>query len=111
MKYFCTENERKESKSTCYFEFQKGRHKGKHWLEDSLCIHNDLLSDEIYQIFVNVIPQFDPFGITEVSPEQWQQMKCNAEAVGGEVLIAIMELDEWVEKCFEKEKVFTICGI
>ena len=25
MKYFVTETERKKSKSTCYFEFQKGR--------------------------------------------------------------------------------------
>lgn len=111
MKYFCTENERKASKSTCYFEFQKGRHKGNHWLEDSFCIHDDLLNDEIYQIFVNAIPQFEPFGITEVSPEQWQQVKTNAEAVGGEALVAVMELDEWVVKCFEKEAVFTICGI
>ena len=111
MKYFCTETERKASKSTCYFEFQKGRHKGKHWLEDSLCIHDDFLNDDIYQIFVTVIPQFDPFGITEVSSGQWKQVKSKAEAVGGEVLVAVMELDEWVVKCFEKEAVFTICGI
>lgn len=60
---------------------------------------------------MTVIPQFDPFGITEVSSEQWQQVKSKAEAVGGEVLVAVMELDEWVVKCFEKEAVFTICGI
>ena len=111
MKYFVTETERKKSKSTCYFEFQKGKYKGKHWLEDSICIHDDLLNDEIYQVFVAAISQFNPFGITEVTKEQWQQVKSNAETVGGEVLIAVMELDAWVENCFEKEEIFTICGI
>ena len=111
MKYFCTETERKASKSTCYFEFQKGRHKGKHWLEDSISIHDDLLRDEIYQVFVAAIPQFDPFGITEVTKEQWQQVKSRAEAAGGEALVAIIEIEDWVVKCFEEEKVFTICGI
>lgn len=111
MKYFVTEIERKASKSTCYFEFQKGSHEGKHWLEDSICIHDDLLKDEIYQVFVAAIPQFDPFGITEVTKEHWQQVKSNAEAVGGEVLVAVMELDEWVVNCFEQEEMFTICGI
>ena len=111
MKYFCTETERKASKSTCYFEFQKGRHTGKHWLEDSLCIHDDLLNDAFYQVLVSAIPKLDPFGVTEVSPEQWQQVKSKAETVGGEVLVAVMELNEWVEKCFENEAIFTICGI
>ena len=111
MKYFCTETERKASKSTCYFEFQKGRHKGKHWLKDSISIHDDLLSDEIYQVFVVAISQFDPFGITEVTKEQWQQVKSRAELVGGEALVAITEMEDWVVECFEEEEVFTICGI
>ena len=111
MQYFCTETERKASKSTCYFEFQKGHHRGKHWLEDSISIHDDLLSDEIYQVFVDTIPQFDPFGFTEVTKEQWQQVKSRAEAVGGEALVAVMEIEDWIVKCFEKEAVFTICGI
>ena len=111
MKYFCTETERKASKSTCYFEFQKGRHKGKHWLKDSISIHDDLLSDEIYQVFVVAISQFDTFGITEVTKEQWQQVKSRAEAVGGEAIAAITEMEDWVVECFEEEEVFTICGI
>ena len=111
MKYFCTETERKASKSTCYFEFQKGHHKGKHWLEDSISIHDDLLSDEIYQVFVAAIPQFDPFGVTEVTKEQWQQVKSRAETVGGEAIAAITEIEDWVVECFEEEEVFTICGI
>lgn len=111
MKYFCTETERKASKSTCYFEFQKGCHKGKHWLEDSINIHDDLLRDEIYQVFLAVISQFDPFGITEVTKDQWLQVKSRAEAVGGEALDAVMEIEDWVVKCFKEEEVFTICGI
>lgn len=112
MKYFCTEMERKASKSTCYFEFQKGRYANKYWLEDSICLHDDVLEKlGLYQILISAIPHFDHWGITEVSQEQWRQVKNNAEAVGGEVLVAVMELDEWVVKCFEEEAVFTICGI
>ena len=36
MKYFINENQRKESHSTCYFEFQRGKYKNKCWKEDSL---------------------------------------------------------------------------
>lgn len=38
MKYFITEEKRK---GTCYFEFQKGKFKGKFWLQDSLYLHGD----------------------------------------------------------------------
>ena len=62
-------------------------------------------------MFVAAIPQFDPFGITEVTKEQWQQVKSRAESVGGEALVAIIEIEDWVVKCFEEEEVFTICGI
>ena len=112
MKYFCAETERKKSKSSCYLEFQKGRYANKCWLEDSICLHDDIFEKlGLYQVLISAIPQFDHWGITEVSPEQWQLVKSNAEMIGGEVLIAVIELDEWVVKCFEKEEVFTICGI
>ncbi len=112
MKYFCTEIERKKSKSSCYLEFQKGRYANKHWLEDSICLHDDIFEElGLYQVLNSANLKFDHWGITEVSPEQWQQVKIKAEALGGEVLVAVMELDEWVVKCFEKEEVFTICGI
>ena len=62
-------------------------------------------------MFVAAIPQFDPFGNTEVTKEQWQQVKSRAEAAGGEALVAIIEIEDWVVKCFEEEEVFTICGI
>ena len=45
MNYFCTESERKASHSTCYLEFQKGKYKGKHWLEDSIFLHDDIFKE------------------------------------------------------------------
>lgn len=62
-------------------------------------------------MFVAAIPQFDPFGITEVTKEQWKQVKSRAESVGGEALVAVTEMEDWVVECFEEEEVFTICGI
>lgn len=88
MKYFCTETEQKKSKSSCYLEFQKGRYANKCWLEDSICLHDDIFEELcLYQVLCSAIPQFDHWGITEVSLEQWQQVKNKAEAVGGEVLV------------------------
>lgn len=112
MKYFLTAEERKNSGSACYFEFQIGRHKDIHWLESSIYLYDEVFGElGLYPVFSTAIPRFDYWGITVVYPEHWQQVKSNAQAVGGNVLVAVMELGEWVEKCFENEEVFTICGI
>ena len=112
MNYFCTEQERKESHSTCYLEFQKGEYRGKHWLEDSISLHDDIFYElHLYSLFIRAIPNFDHYGITEVTEYEWETLKKLALEQGEEVQSLIEELSIWVSDCFEIEKIFTICGI
>ena len=112
MNYFCTEQERKESHSTCYLEFQKGEYKGKHWLKDSISLHDDIFYElHLYSLFIKAIPNFDHYGITEVTEYEWEILKKLALEQGEEVQSLIEELSIWVSDCFEVEKIFTICGI
>ena len=60
MNYFLNEEERKASGSTCYFEFQKGKHRNKFWLEDSICIHADLFDELLlFRLFSESLGDFD----------------------------------------------------
>ena len=112
MKYFCTEEQRKASGSTGYFEFQKGRYKNKCWLSDSLNLRDetfDKLGLEL--LFIQAVPKFDYMGFTKVKKPQWKKIKQMAHAAGGEVEDAIAELTPWAEECFMEETMFTVCGM
>lgn len=72
MNYFVTNDERI---GTCYHEFFKGKWDGEtFWKEDSLCLDDDLLCEcrAFGNAILSVIPSYSPFGITEISPEQWE---------------------------------------
>ena len=66
MRYFIPASERQGS---CYFEFQPGLWRGRCWLPGSI-----LLADErwealrLTELFGGVLPEFDYFGVTPVSP-------------------------------------------
>ena len=112
MNYFCTEQERKISHSTCYLEFQRGRYKGECWLSDSISLSDDIFDRlELYKLFRKAIPEFDHYGITEVNENQWKIFEKIALEQGEEVQKVVEELSIWVSDCFEEEKIFTICGI
>lgn len=112
MNYFCTEKERKASHSTCYLEFQKGKYRGNHWLEDSISLHDDIFHElHLYRLFVRAMPEFDHYGITEVTEYEWETLKKLALEQEDNVRELIEELSVWVSECLEIEKVFTICGI
>lgn len=112
MKYFCTENERKASHSSCYLEFQRGEYSGKHWLADSISLHDDVFQEfHLYSLFRKVIPEFDHYGITQVSQTEWKKLYQLAMEQGGEVQRIMVELDTLVSNWFQIEDVFTICGI
>ena len=112
MKYFCTEQERKASHSSCYLEFQRGEYSGKHWLAESISLHDDIFHDlHLYSLFKRAIPEFDHYGVTQVSQTQWEMLSQLAFEQGGEVSSLIQELAVWVLDCFQIETVFTICGV
>lgn len=112
MTYFITEIERQERKSTCYFEFQKGRFKNKFWETDSLCLHGTLFDRHLpYELICKALPHFAYYGVTEVTFTQYLQLKESALAAGGETAAVIRELDTWASECYQSEKVFTILGL
>lgn len=112
MGYFCAERERKASHSSCYLEFQKGEYRGNHWLEDSISLHDDIFYElHLYPLFRKAIPEFDYYGITQVSFIQWEILYELAVEQGGEVQKLIEELEVWLSSWFHKEEIFTICGI
>ena len=112
MNYFLNEEERKASGSTYYFEFQKGKHRNKFWLEDSICIHADLFDELLlFRLFSESLGDFDYYGPSNViEKEQWYKIVEKSKENERWKLV-IEELRPWVEECFAKHKYFTICGI
>ena len=108
----CSASRRKKLGGTCYFEFQRGQYRGKHWLECSVFLHADLFDSlNLYEVFSQALPKFDYYGVTEVTPDQYINLKTLALHRGSQAAALIRELDPWVEDCFLTETRFTICGI
>ena len=111
MKYFVNEMERNASGSTCYFEFQKGRYHGKCWQKDSISIHMDIFDEtHLHDLFSSVV-NFDYFGLTEITIDEWNTLVDKAHSIGGKIEEIISEIIPWAEDNYKKESVFTICGI
>ncbi len=111
MTYFSSEQERKESRSTCYFEFQKGKFKNKFWLNKSLYLHGDVFDTfKLSNLFSSAIENFSYYAITEVSKEQWISLVKKSQE-NEQWKNIIEELMPWVEECFIVHECFTICGI
>lgn len=109
MKYCCTELERK---GTCYHEFQKGRFNDSFWEKDSLLIHDDIFYNlDLSDLFYSVVPSYDESGETEITLSQWNEICFRASEIGGEIKVAIKEVDSWAKTIFENYDVFTIIGV
>ncbi|MBQ3599941.1 MAG: hypothetical protein II992_01905 [Lachnospiraceae bacterium] len=110
MKFFCTELERK---GTCYHEFQKGKWDGKtFWKTDSLLLHDDIMCEvKLHKLFREVDSEYDDYGETEIDKEKWYKIFHIANAIGGDVKIAIDEANIWAEEVFKTEEMFTILGL
>ena len=110
--YLYNAAQRKARGGTCYFEFQRGRFRGKHWLDRSVYLDAELFDHlHLFSLFQEALPHFNYYYVTEVSPAQYEKLKSLALARGGESSALIQELDHWVQDCFLTENVFTICGI
>lgn len=112
LKYFVSEEERKASHSTCYFEFQQGYYHDKCWLPDSLSI-SDTLWDRfnLSELFGHVIGEFDYYGITVVTKAQWNDIVKISQDTHSSWHKIITEAIPWADRCFKGHKVFTILGI
>ncbi len=101
-------------KHGCYFEFQKGDYftEEKHWLESSLFIDDDIVNAlNLGALFGEAIPNFNYYGPTKVTKEQWLAVKKMSENMTLQIKDAINEIDEWVQNCFLTDNCFSICGI
>lgn len=110
MKYFVLAPQRNGS---CYYEFYKGKWDNKtFWKEDSICIHDDVVfQHEIDKLIMEVAPNYNPFGETEIRKEQWQKLVVLSKDIGGEVEEIIAEADEWAQLVFTQHSCFTILGL
>ena len=109
-KYFIRPNDKNGSS---YYEFYKGKWDEKtFWKEDSICINdNDFYDSEFDNIIIKFSPEYNPFGETEITKSQWNQIKSEAILCGGKASEIAIEADEWVIDTFSKHEVFTILGL
>ena len=106
MKYFITEEQRKEQGGTCYFEFQRGQKNPEYefvcWKKDSLLMHMDIADDiGLYKLF----DDFSYYGTTIVDRMKWNKFKCIADKT------LLEELNEWAEENFTEYDYFVILGL
>lgn len=111
MKYFITNRERK---GTCYYEFYKGKWDGKtFWKENSLFLHDDVLHENkgFAEALMSVIPNFAPYGKTEISSEDWKNIGKLIFKKDSNCQELYKEANSWVEDVFKTCDCFTILGI
>lgn len=110
MNYFCTVS---NHVGTCYHEFYKGKWDHKtFWKSDSILLHDDTLEElGLYKAFAAVLPDYDPYGETQVNQSQWESILDYASQLDTEAKTALTEAAAWVKDVFENEEVFTILGI
>ncbi|MBP3655373.1 MAG: hypothetical protein J6K32_01605 [Clostridia bacterium] len=115
MKYFVTEHERKESGSTCYYEFHKGdwdENTMDFWREDSISLHDDVMYESGFDsLIMDHVPEYAPFGTTRISAASWAKIVQAARRTGGEIAELVLEADAWALGVFEEHEVFTILGL
>ncbi len=109
MKYCCT---CRDKKGTCYFEFMAGKFKNEHWNDNSIFIHADIFDElKLINVFLEIVPHFEYYYITEVSFDEWSRIVLLANQKGGAVAEAVNELDLWAAEIKKTENCITICGI
>ena len=98
---------------SCYHEFSKGKWDGKtFWREDSICIDDDdLLEGDFVEILIKHVPNYDPYGETEINKFQWEQIKADCTLSGGKSSAIVKEAEKWMVDTFDKYEVFTIIGL
>lgn len=111
-KYFIPSADRQGS---CYYEFYVGtwdKKRRQFWHKDSICItDHDWTATGFEALVADVVEEYDRYGYTVVTHEQWSVILQRAEASGGELWLAVSEAANWAKINFCRHKVFTILGI
>ena len=111
MAYFVTLAQRK---GTCYHEFFRGKwDEETFWREDSIYLDDDVLSenDAFADILDAAVPNWWPYGVTEITRAQWERVGQLAQQAGGHALEMFLEADAWAQPVLAQEGCFTILGV
>ena len=110
MKYFIFDHQRSGS---CYHEFYKGKWDGKtFWKSDSIFLADDYLFAGFADAIKESVPDYDPFGKTEISLEQWNKIGETTTFKDAESFAVYREADAWLRnQVFQSHKCFTILGV
>lgn len=112
MKYFVTEEVRKASHSTCFFEFQKGYYHDRCWLDGSISIRDTLWEKfSLSDLFRSALDEFDAFGITVITKKQWEEIVKIADQADPIWREVVEDAASWVTECFAEYEVFSILGM
>ncbi len=112
MRFFVTEEDRKRSGSSEYIEFQKGRYDGECWHIDSISMPEQTFYDmKLRRFFSSVLPQFDYYGLTQVTLSEFEKLKSEAPSFSNEAAECMNELSAWIGDAVDNDVVFTICGM
>ena len=115
MKYFCTYEQLDfETNSTDYLEFHWGGYDASPvWAKDSLYISGRVF-DRVCGMKLlcrsGALPDFDFYGNTLVTRDDWVRMKRILSSMPGSPAEFIAELDAWVADGFDDHDCFTIRG-
>ena len=109
MKYFVQYS---DSIRGCYHEFYKGKwDEVTFWKKDSIFLHDNIMTDGFVEAIIEVIPTYDPFGETEISVSEWQEIWKRVLEKDTVSQKQYKEANDWLEGVFQKHKCFTILGI
>lgn len=94
-------------------EIMKGRLDRTHWKEDSIYLaEEDLGKTELLAYLTATLKDFNYYGPTEVTEEDWNIIKRNVNESNSEITKQLVhEIEEWAKECFNSHSIFTICGV
>ena len=112
MKYFIDSSKRKKSQSTEYHGFRQRKWDWKtHWKEDSIYLHDDLFTNGFAKAIRSVVPDYNYYGPTEISKNEWDMIGKAVENEADETKKLYQEATLWLDMIFQKYDCFTILGI
>ena len=109
MKYFVYDHERK---GTNYYEFYKGKWDGvTFWHPESISIDDNIIfkNPNFVDSIKTIVPSYDPFGETEISKEEWQEIGRQITDEKSRKLYE--EATEWLNTIWDEYHCFTIIGL
>lgn len=70
--------------------------------KDSMSIHMDIFDEtHLHDLFSSVV-NFDYFGLTEITIDEWNTLVDKAHSIGGKIEEIISEIIPWVEDNYKK---------